>query len=68
VIDSVVAGAAAGIAGLGLDFGVVAALALGATFFLLSILFFAFWARAQIGNVSTGLDPMFPTPISGSGA
>jgi hypothetical protein len=62
VIDSVVAGAAAGIAGLGLDLGVVAALALGAAFFVLSILFFALWARKQIGNVSTGLRPLFPTP------
>src|SRR5262245_3398117 len=62
VIDSVVAGAAVGIAGLGLDLGVVAAIALGAVFFLLSILFFALWARAQIGTVSTGLEPTFPTP------
>ncbi len=62
VIDSVVAGAAAGIAGLGLDVGVGAALALGAIFFLVSILFFAFWAKKQIGNVSTGLSPLFPTP------
>ena len=62
VIDSVVAGAAGGIAGLGLDLGVVAALALGAAFFVLSILFFALWARTQIGNVSTGLRPLFPTP------
>jgi hypothetical protein len=66
VIDSVVAGAAAGIAGLGADLGVVAAIVLGAIFFLLSILFFAAWARRQIGNVSTGADPIFPTPASGS--
>ena len=65
VIDSVVAGAAAGIAGLGLDFGVGAAIALGAIFFLFSILFFAAWARAQIGSVSTGIDPIFPTPPGG---
>jgi hypothetical protein len=64
VIDSVVAGAAAGIAALGLDLGVVASLTLGATFFLLSILFFASWLRRQIGRVSTGFDPIFPAPVS----
>ena len=68
VIDSVVAGAAAGIAGLGLDLGVAGALTLGGTFFLISILSFAFWAREQIGRVSTGLDPIFPTPPPGPGA
>jgi hypothetical protein len=62
VIDSVVAGAAAGIAGLGLDLGVVGALAVGAVFFLLSITFFAYWAREQIGHVPTGLEPLFPSP------
>jgi hypothetical protein len=64
VIDSVVAGATAGIAALGLDVGVVPAIALGAGFFLLSILFFALWAKHQIGTVSTGLEPVFPTPAS----
>ena len=62
VIDSVVAGAIAGIAGVGLDLGVVGALAVGAMFFLLSMAFFAYWARDQIGRVPTGLDPMFPSP------
>ena len=62
VVDSVVAGAAAGIAVLALDLGVAAALAAGAILFVLSMIFFAFWAREQIGNVSTGLGPMFPTP------
>jgi len=62
VIDSVVAGAIAGIAGVGLDLGVVGALAVGAVFFLLSMAFFAFWARGQVGRVPTGLDPMFPSP------
>jgi hypothetical protein len=62
VIDSVVAGAAAGIAGLGLDLGTVGALALGACFFLLSIAFFATWGRKQIGRVSTGFDPIFSWP------
>src|SRR5262245_18999391 len=62
VIDSVVAGAAAGIAGLGVDVGVAPALAIGAGFFVLSMLLFALWARAQIGTVSTGLEPIFPAP------
>jgi hypothetical protein len=62
VIDSVVAGAGAGIAGLGLDLGIAGILALGACFFLLSITFFATWVRGQIGRVSTDFDPMFPTP------
>ena len=61
VMDSVVAGAAAGIAGLGLDLGVFGALLVGAVFFVASIAFFALWARKQIGTVSTGLDPMFPS-------
>lgn len=65
VIDSVVAGAAAGIAGLGLDLGIAGILLLGACFFLLSITFFATWVRGQIGRVSTGMDPLFPSPPSG---
>jgi hypothetical protein len=66
VIDSVVAGAAAGIAGLGLGLGVVGALAIGAGLFVLSIVFFVSWARKQIGTVSTGLEPIFPSTGHGS--
>jgi hypothetical protein len=62
VLDSVVAGVAAGIACVGLDLGVVGAVAIGAAFFLVSMAFFAFWARDQIGRVPTGLEPMFPSP------
>jgi len=62
VLDSVVAGVAAGIACVGLDLGVVGALAIGGAFFLVSVAFFAFWARDQIGRVPTGLEPMFPSP------
>jgi hypothetical protein len=62
VLDSVVAGAAAGIVGVGLDLGVVGALAIGASFFVLSMAFFAYWARDQIGRVPTGQEPMFPSP------
>ncbi len=64
VIDSVVAGAAAGIAALGLDLGVIGALALGGVFFVLSVAFFGTWARSQIGGISTGLEPIFPSPTS----
>ena len=62
VLDSVVAGVAAGIACVGLDLGVVGALAIGGAFFLVSMAFFAFWARDQIGRVPTGLEPIFPSP------
>jgi len=62
VIDSVVAGAAAGIAAVGLDLGVGAALALGTVLFLVSVVFFAVWARSQLGRVPTDLEPMFPSP------
>jgi prepilin signal peptidase PulO-like enzyme (type II secretory pathway) len=65
VVDSVVAGAAAGIAGL--ELGVVVAVALGAVFFVISMMFFVFWARRRIGRVSTGMDPIFPSPAPGSG-
>jgi hypothetical protein len=68
VIDSVVAGAAAGIAALGLDLGTAGILGLGACFFLLSIAFFATWVRGQIGRVSTGMDPMFPSPTQADSA
>jgi hypothetical protein len=62
VIDSVVAGAAAAIAAVGVDLGVAGAVAVGAGVFLLSMIFFAGWARGQIGGVPTGVDPIFPAP------
>ena len=62
VIDSVVAGATAAIAAVGLDLGVVGAVSVGAVVFLLSMIFFASWARGQIGGVPTGVDPIFPAP------
>ena len=68
VIDSVVAGAAAGIAGVGLDLGVAWSLVLGGAFFCSSLLFFAFWARSRIGGFLSGAEPLFPTPPTADGA
>ena len=65
LIDSVVAGAAAGIAAIGLDLGTAGALALGAVFFLVSLAFFVVWASRQIGVYRKDLTPMFPTPSAG---
>ncbi len=62
VIDSVVAGAAAGIAGIGLDLGLAGVLVLGGAFFLLSLAGFAVWAGRQIERVRGELHPIFPSP------
>jgi hypothetical protein len=62
ILDSVVAGAAAGVAGLGLGFETAGALILGAGVFLLSLACFAAWATRTIGMWSAQLDPRFPTP------
>ena len=65
VIDSVVAGAVAAIAGIGLDLGTASSLALGAAFFLCSMAFFAIWARKQIVAYRRDLVPLFPSPPAG---
>jgi hypothetical protein len=62
VIDSVIAGAIAGIAALGLDVGVGGALALGAVAFLISLVLFAAWARRTITRYVAQLVVRFPTP------
>ena len=62
VIDSVIAGAIAGIAALGLDVGVGGALALGAVAFLISLVLFAAWARRTITPYVAQLVVRFPTP------
>ena len=62
VMDSVVAGATAGIAGIGLDAGIGWSLVLGAVFFVASLTFFTFWARGRIGGFLSGSEPLFPTP------
>lgn len=62
VIDSVVAGAAIGIAALALDLGTAASLAAGAVCFLVSLGGFAWWAERQITLYTAELAPLFPTP------
>ena len=62
VMDSVVAGATAGIAGIGLDAGIGWSLVLGAAFFVASLTFFTLWARGRIGGFLSGSAPRFPTP------
>jgi hypothetical protein len=62
VIDSVVAGAVAGIGALALDLGTAASLALGGLFFLVSLAYFAWWARRAIYKFSSELKPLFPSP------
>jgi hypothetical protein len=62
VVDSVVAGAVAGIAALALDLGTAVSLALGGFFFLVSLAYFAWWARRAIYKYSSELDPLFPSP------
>jgi hypothetical protein len=62
VLDSVVAGAAAGIACQALDVGVAWSLTLGAGAFFASIAYFLAWARGRIGEFLSGHEPLFPTP------
>jgi hypothetical protein len=62
VIDSVVAGAVAGIAAVGLDLGVAGALVLGAVLFLLSLACFVVWAERMIAGYRVEIDSIFPTP------
>jgi hypothetical protein len=62
VIDSVVAGATAGIAAIGLDLGTGPAIALGAALFALSLGGFAAWGRRQIAKGRRSMQPLFPTP------
>ena len=65
VIDSVVGGAIAGIAALGLDLGVGGALALGGAVFLISLGLFAVWARRAIARHIAQLVVRFPAPEAG---
>ena len=62
VIDSVVAGAIAGITAIGLDFGTAPAVASGATLFALSLGGFATWGRRQFMRGRRQMVPLFPTP------
>jgi hypothetical protein len=62
VIDSVVAGAMAAVAGIGLGVGTWGAVALGCAFFLLSLACFVAWAFRVIASYRMGGDTLFPTP------
>ena len=62
VIDSVVAGALAGIAAIGLDLGTAASIAMGGVLFAISLAGFATWGRRQIAKGRRELVSVFPTP------
>jgi hypothetical protein len=62
VVNSVVAGAAAGIAGVGLDLGLPGSIALGCGFFLLSIALFVAWGIRVIPKLLADEDTRFPSP------
>src|SRR5262245_34785874 len=62
VVDSVVAGAIAGIAGIGLDLGTAGALILGIVFFLISLGGFVAWAMRITARYRTEIDSLFPSP------
>jgi hypothetical protein len=62
VINSVVAGAVAGVAAMALDLGIAWSLVAGGVFFLASIVFFVVWARGRVGRFLSGAAPLFPSP------
>ena len=62
VVDSVVAGAIAGIAGLGLELGTGWSLALGGLAFAVSLAAFVAWARREIARHAAQLVVRFPSP------
>ena len=64
VINSVVAGAMAGVAVMALDLGIAWSLVAGGIFFLASIGFFVVWARGRVGQFLSGSAPLFPTPAA----
>jgi hypothetical protein len=57
-----VAGAVAGVAGLGLGLGMAGSLALGAAAFLIAVAFFAAWAKREIAGYIERSVVRFPTP------
>jgi hypothetical protein len=61
-IDSVVAGAIAGIAAIALDLDTAAALALGGLLFVISAAGFVALGDRQIERFRDELDPVFPSP------
>jgi hypothetical protein len=66
VIDSVIAGAIAGIVGLGLDLAIGWSLAFGGLSFLVSMALFGLWARRTIAKYVAQLVVRFPPPDSGT--
>jgi hypothetical protein len=62
VLDSVVGGAAVGIAGLALDLDVAGSIVLGCVGFLVSALAFFAWAQRAIRSEVERWRPAFPTP------
>ena len=64
VLDAVVAGAAVGIAGLGLDLGTGLSRALGAGGFLVTLGAFVVYAFRTVGRHRRGLVVRFPTPAA----
>ena len=65
VIDSVVAGAIAGIAALGLDLGTGWSVGLGGLAFAASLATFVFWAEREIARHTARLVIRFPPPKPG---
>ena len=64
VINSVVAGATVGVAGMALDLGVAWSLVAAGVFFLASMVFFLVWARGRVGGFLSGSAPLFPSPAA----
>jgi hypothetical protein len=62
LLDAMVAGAVAGIAGLGLDIGMGGSLALGAVAFLIAVVLFAVLATRVIAGYEEQVVIRFPTP------
>jgi hypothetical protein len=62
VIDSVVAGAIAGVVGIGLDLGTAGALVLGIAFFLISLAGFVAWAMRILARYRAEIESLFPSP------
>jgi hypothetical protein len=67
VVDSVVAGAVAGIAAIGLDLSTAAVLVLGCLAFLASLVAFAAWGSRRFDSLRSQLQPLFPTPPADDG-
>jgi len=66
VIDSVVAGAIAGIAGIWVDLGTAGGLILGMAFFLISLGCFVAWAMRIVSRYRSEIESLFPSPPRGN--